>query len=492
MWRGFYSELTKISERKLAESLVREHFSKMAARLDDDLHRAVTTFHKVRDSMAKGVINKGPSKGLVRMPGYHHNRMELHSPGAAKEVGEYWRGRGRAAVNRMIGSVREKTKISKKLTYKARENLSGGAFVFPGERRYPIHDESHARNALARASGKSEEGKVRAAVHARYPNIGKEKSSGVIAETIGGIGGAVGVEHLISKTHPEMTHGPRLALLTAGAMLGAHLADRAVNRREGTPGTQSYTDGNEDATGMGLVASSWYLQRAQSGVKTAGIRSWAKSHIDRLTTHATDTAFDRIRERSKHYLPHAVAAAATIPVASGVASYYGAKRGTKSALKESEKPKAMEKTSKVKKEKDDPYSRASDSAWSKHKKKIVSGLAIATAVGVGAKLLHNRHKYGPTHAAPVPKGAPPPPPAHGAPKPKPTPKPPAPPDQRVKPPVVVGKPKKKLSPADIQANLDARKQHRQKKFERKKAYHDYDDDELMEYTQDQLDKMTGG
>ena len=66
-----------------------------------------------------------------------------------------------------------------KLTYKARENLSGGAFVFPKERRYPIHDEAHARNALARSSGKSEEARVSAAVHARYPNIGKEKISAV-------------------------------------------------------------------------------------------------------------------------------------------------------------------------------------------------------------------------------------------------------------------------------------------------------------------------
>lgn len=66
------------------------------------------------------------------------------------------------------------SKIARKLTSKARNKLSGGAFVFPEDRRYPIHDESHARNALARASGKAEEGKVRAAVHARYPGIGKE------------------------------------------------------------------------------------------------------------------------------------------------------------------------------------------------------------------------------------------------------------------------------------------------------------------------------
>jgi len=56
-----------------------------------------------------------------------------------------------------------------KLTAEARNNLPASAFVFPGSRRYPIHNISHARNALARSSGKPEEGRVRAAVYRRYP-----------------------------------------------------------------------------------------------------------------------------------------------------------------------------------------------------------------------------------------------------------------------------------------------------------------------------------
>lgn len=62
-------------------------------------------------------------------------------------------------------------KQAKVLTTKARNNLPSGDFVFPKERKYPIHDENHARNALARAGGKPEETKVRAAVKRRYPNI---------------------------------------------------------------------------------------------------------------------------------------------------------------------------------------------------------------------------------------------------------------------------------------------------------------------------------
>lgn len=56
-----------------------------------------------------------------------------------------------------------------KLTTEARNALPSSAFVFPGSRRYPIHDIAHARDALARSSGKPEAAKVRAAVHRRYP-----------------------------------------------------------------------------------------------------------------------------------------------------------------------------------------------------------------------------------------------------------------------------------------------------------------------------------
>ena len=60
-----------------------------------------------------------------------------------------------------------------KLTPEERDKLPSSDFVFPATRRYPIHDENHARDALARSSGKPEEGKVRAAVKRRYPDIGQ-------------------------------------------------------------------------------------------------------------------------------------------------------------------------------------------------------------------------------------------------------------------------------------------------------------------------------
>jgi uncharacterized protein DUF6582 len=65
-----------------------------------------------------------------------------------------------------------------KLTSKQRNRLSSSSFAEPKSRSYPIQDKSHARNALARVSqhGSSAEKKqVRAAVHRKYPSIGKTK-----------------------------------------------------------------------------------------------------------------------------------------------------------------------------------------------------------------------------------------------------------------------------------------------------------------------------
>lgn len=65
-----------------------------------------------------------------------------------------------------------------KLTYAARKKLPSSSFVEPGARKYPIENASHARNALARVSqygSPAEKAKVRAAVHRKYPGIGKKK-----------------------------------------------------------------------------------------------------------------------------------------------------------------------------------------------------------------------------------------------------------------------------------------------------------------------------
>jgi hypothetical protein len=64
-----------------------------------------------------------------------------------------------------------------KLTAKKRNALKSSSFAEPGKRAYPIQDRSHAANALARVSQHgtpAEKAKVRAAVHRKYPSIGKK------------------------------------------------------------------------------------------------------------------------------------------------------------------------------------------------------------------------------------------------------------------------------------------------------------------------------
>lgn len=71
--------------------------------------------------------------------------------------------------------------MSKELTAKDQKKLTKKSFALPGKRKYPIPDKAHARNALARVAqhGTAEEKKkVRAAVHKRFPSIGKGKRKG--------------------------------------------------------------------------------------------------------------------------------------------------------------------------------------------------------------------------------------------------------------------------------------------------------------------------
>lgn len=60
------------------------------------------------------------------------------------------------------------------LTPKKRRRLRKTSFAIPSERKYPINDLSHARNALAMVAAHgtaSEKRQVRAAVRRKYPSI---------------------------------------------------------------------------------------------------------------------------------------------------------------------------------------------------------------------------------------------------------------------------------------------------------------------------------
>ena len=83
----------------------------------------------------------------------------------------------RIATDSVIAS---NVKIARKLTAIGRKHIAKGNFALPG-RRYPIHDRAHARAALsmvARFGSPSEKAQVRAAVHAKYPELGVKKTAG--------------------------------------------------------------------------------------------------------------------------------------------------------------------------------------------------------------------------------------------------------------------------------------------------------------------------
>ena len=66
------------------------------------------------------------------------------------------------------------------LTTAKRKKLGKGSFAIPSKRKYPIHDISHARNALARVAQHgtpAEKRQVRRAVYRKYPSLKKGKKA---------------------------------------------------------------------------------------------------------------------------------------------------------------------------------------------------------------------------------------------------------------------------------------------------------------------------
>jgi hypothetical protein len=64
-----------------------------------------------------------------------------------------------------------------KLSDKDRKKLKDSDFAEPEERKYPIEDETHARNALSRVAqngSDAEQKEVRKHVEERYPDLKKD------------------------------------------------------------------------------------------------------------------------------------------------------------------------------------------------------------------------------------------------------------------------------------------------------------------------------
>lgn len=132
--------------------------------------KAVQIAHAMR-KMAKGgvegqnEVNDGPNTS-------DDNEFQDENPTGLAHGGEVAHPAGCACA----GCAMKKGGVQMKhghLTAASRNHMAPSTFAGP-DRSYPINNPSHARNALARASGKPVEAQVRAAVHKKYPSIGKK------------------------------------------------------------------------------------------------------------------------------------------------------------------------------------------------------------------------------------------------------------------------------------------------------------------------------
>ncbi len=67
--------------------------------------------------------------------------------------------------------TKSKVRLDAELSSEDRNNLAAKTFVFPKERRFPIPDLNHARNALARSAGTGDEAAVKAAVFKKFGSL---------------------------------------------------------------------------------------------------------------------------------------------------------------------------------------------------------------------------------------------------------------------------------------------------------------------------------
>ena len=116
--------------------------------------------------------------------------LKRQPTGSWKPVSAVGAARQTLGVDKMASKVDIiMDKVAKVLSTAAREHISKKNFAIPskknkgnpaGEGGYPIPDKAHARNALARVSAfgsSSQKAEVRAKVHAKFPDIGKEKKA---------------------------------------------------------------------------------------------------------------------------------------------------------------------------------------------------------------------------------------------------------------------------------------------------------------------------
>ena len=158
-------------------------------KLRDNADRYWADFKKDANDTAKDLVTAGVGSTVGSL-GKELGSRAARAFGAAGKYG----GLGIGAVDALHGlqsaaNATDAKKLSEQaegrakggkvnkgpLSAKRRNALPKKSFAGP-DRSYPINDPNHARNALARVANKSPamKARVRAAVHRKYPGIGKD------------------------------------------------------------------------------------------------------------------------------------------------------------------------------------------------------------------------------------------------------------------------------------------------------------------------------
>lgn len=173
--KGIKVEMEHTDSKAEAKEVAKDHLQeeKEMGKSKDELEY-YDELHDMEKELEKDAFELGFQKAAKeyehnrRFPGRNPRREPLNQPGLSNG--------GKIPIRQGRGPGRgPETKEAKELTSRGRKQISESNFVFPKERRYPIHDASHARNALARVAQhgtSSEQEAVRKAVREKYPGIG--------------------------------------------------------------------------------------------------------------------------------------------------------------------------------------------------------------------------------------------------------------------------------------------------------------------------------
>jgi hypothetical protein len=134
--------------------------------------KAIMAAHEMKCMAEGGVDDEDKSKSDTDK---WLDEPDISSPGEPEVVPESQSPHRNEMPPRKTSTMAHGGMKNGHLTANARNHMKASTFAGP-DRSYPINDASHARNALSRVSANGSpavKAEVRAAVHRKFPGIGK-------------------------------------------------------------------------------------------------------------------------------------------------------------------------------------------------------------------------------------------------------------------------------------------------------------------------------